>query len=256
MRSRTHTFALMLALISTLAVGLSGCGLLNAIGGSNTNYFPTNLARATPVAHTFQGCSASGQGGDPALNVLLNRTDDNPPDGYRQTDIATVIGLPTTPQVQNKPRSSWTADEASRVAKYEGVAVRTTGWVVASRHLGPDAANCDSTINRDWALWIGTGAGDAMSTTLVVLLTPQVLAQRPGWTAFSLRRIVGQVVRISGYMTYDQSPSPVVSANSATTWVIAPVIHLDVYYQNQWLNLDLIPFGPRTSGTPQASSTP
>lgn len=254
MRFRSATA--LFALIVTLIVSLAGCGALSAIGGSNTNFFPPNLARATPLAKPYQGCPATGQGGDSALNALLNRTDDAPPGGYRQTDISTVMTIPTTPQAENKPRSAWTADEAKRVGLYEGAAVRTTGWVVAARQLGPDPANCGSAANRDWALWIGTGAGDAMNTTLIVILTPQVMAQRPGWTDYSLKRIVGQVVRVSGYMLYDQEPSPVVGANRATTWVIGPVTHLETYYQNQWINLDLIPFGPRVSGTPQPSVTP
>jgi hypothetical protein len=255
MRQRFFVPVIMLALSSTLIVTLSGCGVLNAIGGSNTNYFPPNLPRSTPVATTFQNCPPQGQGGDPALNTLLNRTDDSPPNGYRQTDIATVMAVPTTPQAENKPRSAWTKDEASRIGLYEGAAVRTTGWVVAVRHLGPDPANCDSSVDRDWALWIGTGAGDAISTTLVVLVTPRVAAARPGWTTYTMRRIVGQVVRVSGYMLYYQEPSPVVGTNRATTWVIGPVMHLESYYQKQWINLDLIPFGSRVSGTPQSGTS-
>lgn len=245
-----------MALFSMLVVSLSGCGLLTTIGGANTNYFPPNLARATPVAKAYQGCPAQGQGGDPALNTLLNRTDDAPPGGYRQTDISTVMTIPTTPQAENKPRDQWTADESRRIGLYEGAAVRTTGWVVATRQLGPDAANCDSASNREWALWIGTGAGDAINTALVVIVTPQMAAQRPGWTDYTMRRIVGQVVRVSGYVVYDSEPSPVIGANRATTWVIGPVTHLEAYYQNQWINLDLVPFGPRTSGTPPPSGTP
>lgn len=256
MRIRFMPPVVMLALISTLAVTLSGCGLLNTIGGSNTNYFPPNLARATPVAKTFQNCPPEGQGGDPALNTLLNRSDDSPPNGYRQTDISSVITIPTTPQVGDKPRSEWTKDEASRIGLYEGAAIRTTGWVVAAHHLGPDAANCNSSQNRDWALWISTGAGDAVNTALVVLVTPQMVSNRLGWTDFTMNRIIGQIVRVSGYMLYYSEPSPLVGANRATPWAIAPVMHLETYYQNQWINLDLVTFGPRTSGTPQATATP
>ncbi|MGH2503857.1 MAG: hypothetical protein ACRDID_15205, partial [Ktedonobacterales bacterium] len=96
MRTRLMPFLILLALGSTLAVTISGCGLLNAIGGSNTDYFPPNLARSTPIARSFQNCPPVGQGGDPALNTLLNRSDDAPPGGYRQTDIATVMTIPTT----------------------------------------------------------------------------------------------------------------------------------------------------------------
>jgi hypothetical protein len=253
---RLHSAVPLIALFSTLAVALCGCDALSTIGGSNTNYLPPNLARATPVVKPYQGCPPAGQGGDPALNTLLNRSDDAPPGGYRQTDITSVITIPTTPQAQNKPRSAWSADETKRIGLYEGVAVRTTGWVVAARRLGADPANCDSEANHDWALWIGAGAGDALSTTLVVILTPQMIAQRPGWTDYSLRRIVGQVVRVSGYLLYDQEPSPPVGANRATAWVIGPVTHLEAYYQNEWINLDLVPFGPRVSGTPQPDATP
>ncbi len=251
MRTRFLAPLILLALGSTLTVTLSGCGVLNTIGGSNTNYLPPDMARATPIAQAFQNCPPQGQGGDPAMNTLLNRTDDAPPGGYRQTDIATVMATPTTPQAENKPRSAWTADEAKRIGLYEGAAIRTTGWIVASRRLGPDPANCDSATNRDWALWVGTSAGDAINTTLVVLITPQMIAQRPGWTDYTMRRIVGQIVRVSGYLLYYQEPSPLVGPNRSTTWAIAPVMHLEAYYQNQWINLDLLPFGPRVSGTPQ-----
>lgn len=255
MRLRISALVARTTLYPTLVVTLAGCGVLNQIGGSNTNYFPPNLPRSTPIAATFQSCPAEGQGGDPALNTLLNRTDDSPPNGYRQTDIASVTTVPTTPQTEDKPRNAWTADEASRVALYEGAAVKTTGWVVASHELGPDPANCGSSTNRDWALWISSGAGDALSTALVALVTPRVRAERPGWTDYSMRRIVGQVVRVSGYMVYYQEPSPLVGANRATTWAIGPATHLEVYYQGKWINLDLIPFGPRSSGTPQAGAS-
>jgi hypothetical protein len=82
-----------------------------------------------------------------------------------------------------------------------------------------------------------------------------MIAQRPGWTDYTMRRIVGQVVRVSGYMLYYQEPSPLVGTNRVTPWAIAPVMHLETYYQSQWINLDLIPFGSRTSGTPQPGAT-
>lgn len=249
------SFAIICALIATVAVTLSGCGIVSAIGGANTDYLPPNLPKATPVAKTFQNCPPTGNGGDPALNTLLNRTDDNPPDGYRVTDIATVMATPTTPQVGTEPRSQWTTAYAHRIGQYEGAAIRTTGWVVAARHLGPDAADCGSNANRDWALWIGESAGDAVSTTLVVLVTPPVASDRPGWTPYTFNRLIGQIVRISGYMLYYSEPSPAIGNVRATTWVIGPVLHLETYYQNQWINLDLFPFGPGVSGTPQ-SATP
>jgi hypothetical protein len=249
------SLGIVCALGATLAATLSGCGVVTAIGGSNTDYLPPNLPRATPVAKTFQNCPATGVGGDPALNTLLNRTDDSPPNGYRVTDIATVMATPTTPQVGTEPRSQWTQAQAGRIGQYEGEAIRITGWVVAARHLGPDAANCDSSANRDWALWIGEGAGDDITTTFVVIITPPVAAKRPGWTPYTFNRILGQVVRISGYMLYYSEPSPVVGSNRATTWILGPVLHMETYYQNQWINLDLIPFGPGVSGTPP-STTP
>lgn len=244
------------SLAALLAVALSGCGALNAIGGANTDYFPPNLARATPVATTYAGCPPQGQGGDPALNTLVNREGTDPPQGYRITDISTVMTIPTTPQVEGKPRSQWSAADAARVATYEGVAVRTTGWVVAAREGGPDPANCNSNANRNWYLWIGTGAADDIRTTMVVVLTPQMRASRPGWTDYTMRRLVGQVVRVSGYLLYDQMPEPFVAANRATPWEIRPVTHLEAYYKNQWLNLDILPFGPRVTGSPAAGTTP
>lgn len=251
-----HRFALVprslvvISLCSMLAVAVSGCGVINSIGGSNTNYFPANLPRSTPSAQAFQGCPPQGQGGDPALNTLENRQDDAPPNGYRQTDIATVMTIPTTPQVAGKDRSAWASADTKRVALYEGSAVRTTGWVVAARKGGPTAANCNSDANRDWYLWIGTGAGDNPHTALVVVVTPSIQHDRPGWTDYTMRRLVGQVVRVSGWLVYDQEPPPFVANDSATAWEIQPVMHLETLYLNKWINLDLLPFGARETGTP------
>lgn len=239
-----------MALCSLLAVALSGCGALQTIGGSNTSYLPPNLPRSTPSATTFQGCPPQGQGGDPALNTLVNRQDDTPSGGYRVTDLSTLLTVPSTPQVEGKDRSAWSSANAQRIALYEGAAIRTTGWVVAVRKGGPDAANCASDANRDWYLWIGTGAGDDPHTTLVVVVTPRIRQERPGWTDYTMRRLVGQVVRVSGWLVYDQEPVPFIANDRATAWELRPVMHLETLYQNQWLNLDLLPFGSRASGTP------
>ena len=243
-----------MSLLSLLALALSGCGALQAVGATNTMYLPTNLARSTPSAQPFDGCPPQGQGGDPALNTLLNRQDDAPAGGYRQTDLTVLMNIPTTPQVEGVNRSAWSSANAKRVATYEGSPIRTTGWVVAARKAGPTPANCGSNTNRTWYLWIGTSAGDALSTTMVVEVTPPVKNVRPGWTDYSMRRLVGQVVRVSGWLVYDQEAPSFVSANRSTTWEIAPVMHLEAYYQNQWLNLDLLPFGARVAGTPTTAT--
>ncbi len=243
----------VVSLFSALAVALTGCNALQSIGNTNTDYFPTNLPHPTPGAQTFQNCPPQGQGGDPALNTLYNRQDDTPPGGYRVTDISTLMTLPTTPQVEGKDRSTWPSTDAKRVALYEGSAVRMTGWVVATHKGGPTAANCGSDANRDWYLWIGTGAGDAPQTTMVVVVTPRMQASRPGWTDYTMRRLVGQVVRVSGWLVYDQEPPAFVVNDRATSWEIQPVMHLETLYQNQWINLDLLPFGSKVSGTPNTS---
>lgn len=244
----------VVSLCSMLAVAVSGCGVINSIGGANTNYFPPNLPRSTPSATTFEGCPPQGQGGDPALNALENRQDDAPTGGYRVTDLTQVMTIPTTPSVQGKDRSTWPSADAKRVALYEGSAVRTTGWVVAVRKGGPTAANCNSDVNRDWYLWIATGGGDDPRTAMVVTVTPRIRAERPGWTDYTMRRLVGQVVRVSGWLVYDQEPPPFVANNSVGPWEIQPVMHLETLYLNQWINLDLLPFGSRTTGTPVATA--
>jgi len=243
-----------LSLFSVVAVAISGCGAINAIGGANTNYFPTNLAHPTPTVTTFHGCPPQGQGGDPALNTLENRQDDVSTSDFRVTDLTQVETVPSTPQVEGKNRSTWSSADAKRIALYEGSAIRTTGWVVAVRQGGPTPANCDSNSDRDWYLWISTGAGDVPQTALVAVVTPRVRAMRPGWTDFTMRRLVGQVVRVSGWMVYDQEPPSFLINDRASPWELQPIMHLETLYQNKWINLDLTPFGSRISGTPAAST--
>ena len=244
----------MMSLFALVAVAISGCGALNAIGGANTNYFPPNLPRSTPTVTTFHGCPPQGQGGDPALNTLENRQDDAPSGGYRVTDLTQVSTVPSTPQVEGKDRSAWSSADAKRVATYEGSAIRTTGWVVAVRNGGPTPANCNSSTDRDWYLWIATGGGDVPQTAMVAVVTPRVRAERPGWTDFTLRRLVGQVVRVSGWMVYDQEPPSFLINDRVSPWEIQPVMHLETLYNNSWINLDLVPFGSRNTGTPAATT--
>jgi hypothetical protein len=88
---------------------------------------------------------------------------------------------------------------------------------------------------------------------MVVVITPRVRALRPGWTDYTMRRLVGQVVSVSGWLVYDQEPPAFVANDRATAWEIQPVMHMQTLYQSSWINLDLVPFGSRTSGTPEAS---
>ncbi len=70
--------------------------------------------------------------------------------------------------------------------KYEGIAVRTTGYIVDVTHEGTESTNCHSIDYRDYHVWLAANRGIPKSKAMVVEVTPRVHDQRPGWTRSAL----------------------------------------------------------------------
>lgn len=209
----------------------------------NPNAFPTNAPRPKPVTGTFHGCPAQGSSGDPQLNTLENRVDDDPgPDGYNPITLDTLTTLPNPDNEQGKLRGTWLKPDAQSVAKYEGVAVQTSGYVVAIHYIGPEPVNCNSTTYANYHLWISDNASDPPVLGMVVVLTPRIAVNRPGWTEQSIKNLVGHFIRVSGWLMFNNQPAPQLNEERATLWEVHPVMHLDVDVQSKWVSVDQTPF--------------
>jgi len=209
--------------------------------GANTDTFPTGAAHPPPVTTTYKNCPPQGAGGDPSLSTRENRVDDVSASAYNPVSLDTLIGLPYPGQVSNRLRSAWPSSSAKQVAQDEGVAIQTAGYVVAIRYVGPEPVNCNSTSNANYYLWISDNASDPPELGMVVVLTPRILAQRPGWTEKTIRSLAGQYIRVSGWLLFDNQPSSQLGLSRATYWELHPVLHLDIDEQSQWHNFDKKP---------------
>src|SRR5262249_33673387 len=150
-------------LIATLLVAACGGGSITGIAAG----FPANPAHPAPQEVTFHECPPQGDGGDTALNLGKNRVDDGNNGQYYDVSLQTLLALPWPQSVEKHPRDSWSSDDAAAVAKYEGVAVRTTGYVLKVVHEGTESTNCHATDYRDYHMWLAVNAGDDRTKAMV-----------------------------------------------------------------------------------------
>ncbi len=223
-------------------VFLIGVLCLFSACGVNTDEFPTSAARPKPVTATFHGCPPQGSGGDPQLNALENRVDDPGTSGYNPVALDTLTTIPNPINEQGKPRGAWTKADTQLVAQYEGVAVQTTGYVVEERYIGAESVNCNSTTYANYHLWISDNASDPPVLGMVVVVTPRIMVNRPGWTVKSIQDLVGHYIRVSGWMVFNNEPDPRLNVDRATLWELHPALHLAVDVKSQWVSIDQKPF--------------
>jgi len=234
---RVRRFSVSLALL--VVVVLAACG-----GGtsgqqtSTSNGFPTSAAHPTPVVRTFQGCPPTGDGGDGQLNTRKNRIDDGEGGTYHDVTLSTLLGLTWPQGIEKRQRANWSSADRAAVAQDEGVAVRTTGYILDLRHEGTESPNCHAVDSRDFHVWLAVNPGDAKSHAMVIEVTPRVRAIRAGWTDSALSALRGKQVRISGWLMMDQEHPEQVNQTRATLWEIHPIIHIEVRQNGQWTSID------------------
>ena len=100
------------------------------------NRFPGGDAHPTPQEITFQGCPPGGDGGDMALNTLKNRIDNGENGAFHDVPLDTLITLSYPQDIGRTQRKNWSQSDVTAVKQYEGIAVRTTGYIVGVTHEG------------------------------------------------------------------------------------------------------------------------
>src|SRR5204863_8648084 len=96
-------------------------------------------------AEEWEGCAVAGDGGDPALNRLKNRTDSSKT--YYATSAADMIALPK-PVAKKTMRAKWDAAAKRVQRRYEGIPVQVEGFLAVQgkihgvREEGPESPNC------------------------------------------------------------------------------------------------------------------
>ena len=186
-------------------------------------------------------CGPTGDGEDTKTNTRKNRTD--VPTSYHDVDWDAIASLdyPVAP----KSRTKWKANQLAQIAPYEGVAIRTVGFLAVIRPQtggSGESTNCHFTKadEVDWHMALVQSAGDKERTSVVIETTPRVRQSHPNWSPQALADWVtsDQPVRISGWLMLDPEHRNHLDKYRSTLWEIHPITKIEVRKENQWVDLD------------------
>lgn len=199
------------------------------------------LPKPEPKARTWRGCPPEGDGGDPAMNRLKNRSDI--PDQYYAVSFDTLLNLPWPAETERRDRDRWSEEEIAAIAQYEGAPIVVEGYFYGGKESGPETPNCHGTDNDyvDWHVWITAGAGEDRTRAIVIEPTPRVrVPKHPNWTVAQIKQIAkAQLpVRISGWLFYDPEHPDQIGQTRGTIWEIHPVTDMEVLDNGAWVSLD------------------
>jgi len=238
--NHSRLFVLLIALVLLL----SACSVNISPGGSSTSSTATPGAsnvqahgNTAPDSGTFDGCPARGDGGDPQLNLLKNRTDTAT---WSPISFSEMISWTWPHSVEKHDMASWSQSDANAVAQHNGTPVSLTGYVALARREGPESPNCHLQVDRDFHIWIVDHSTTDRSHSIITEATPRVRAHHSGWAIdnfFKISRNKLQV-RMSGWSMLDQEHPEQLNQTRGTLWEIHPIMQIEVQQNGSWVPLD------------------
>jgi hypothetical protein len=192
----------------------------------------------TPVVGTWRGCGPEGNGGDPQLNRLKNRTDEGE---YQPVTLQQLLALKWPRGIERRDHDRWAREDAAEVARYEGAPAAVEAYLYGAKLMGPESCNCDlkDPEARDFHLWITESAGMGRENSMVVEMAPRVRDGKPGWTVANLNQIAqdGRRVRVSGWLMLDPEHPEQLGNTRGTLWEIHPIMRLEYEENGRWIDL-------------------
>jgi len=234
----------LLLLLIALVLLLSACSVNISPGGNSTSPTATTgtsnvqaHGNTAPDSGTFDGCPARGDGGDPQLNLLKNRTDTAT---WSPISFSEMISWTWPHSVEKHDMASWSQSDANAVAQHNGTPVSLTGYVALARREGPESPNCHLQVDRDFHIWIVDHSTTDRSHSIITEATPRVRAHHSGWAIdnfFKISRNKLQV-RMSGWSMLDQEHPEQLNQTRGTLWEIHPIMQIEVQQNGSWVPLD------------------
>jgi len=202
-----------------------------------------------PVAKKFtlngETCGPTGSGDtrDKGTNIRKNRIDI--PDEYHPVTWQAIAEIPFPRPAPNN-RDKFSAEMLAPIAKLEGAAVQTVGYMVAIKpqKSSSESCNCgwkgeDAT---DWHIALVEHPGDGEATSIVLEPTPRIKIKRPKWTKKNLEPWLNSdlPVRVSGWLLFDPSHANHLAKFRSTLWEIHPITKIEVWVveDEKWVELD------------------
>jgi hypothetical protein len=220
---------------------------LGLTGATVANTISPDWDKPTPKQSTFNGpdgpCPWNGDDSDPDTFVRKNRSDSpaSPHDVSWQAihDLEYPVAKPL--------RKNWTPEQLADIAKFEGIPVRTIGYLVAAKPQNRghgEGTNCHfhAATDTDTHLALVGSAGDAEKNSVVIEFTPRFLKAHPNWTALKLKHWVDadQPVRITGWLMLDPDHRNHLNKFRATLWEIHPITKIEVSKDGAWVDFDTV----------------
>lgn len=203
-----------------------------------------------PVTVAYEGaegtCPPAGQGGDTPTNLLKNRSDALPEVHDVLWSAIAKLAYPAGPA----QRSKWTKEQLAQIQPYEGIAIRTVGYLAHKAKVedGGTGESCNCKFleadDVDWHMYLANSPTvSSLANAVIVETTPRIRKERK-WDFSVLERYVGKgPVRISGFLMLDPEHRSQVGTARETVWEIHPVMKIEVCdtpscTEGQWKDLD------------------
>ncbi len=200
---------------------------------------PDMAVKPKPVSLPFHDCPPEGDGGDPILNRLKNRSDEG---SYVPVAHEAILKLPWPKRIERRDRDNWSAADARQVARYEGIPISVEGYLAGAKEEGPESPNCHGEDHefRDYHIWLVSQPTTDRKKSIVVEVTPRLLEKHPGWNIKRLRAMVksGEHVRISGWLMLDPEHPDQVGKTRGTIWEIHPIMRIESERGGAWRPID------------------
>lgn len=201
--------------------------------------FPEIGVKPRPIAKPFNGCPPEGDGGDPALNLLKNRSDEG---NYIPVTYESIVNLKWPEGVENRKRSRWTKADTEYIKRFEGTPVLLECYIQSAKLMGPESCNCHGAESemRDFHVWLVKNSGDKKANSIVSEVSPSIRVSHKQWTTKALNYLAkkGYKVRISGWMLMDPEHPEQIGRTRATIWEIHPIMRIEVNTGDNWVDLD------------------
>jgi hypothetical protein len=194
-------------------------------------------AAVAPQPGDFQGCPEPGQGGDPGLNRLKNRSAEvQTPEPMT---VAQINTLPLPLETLRGKRATWPARTVAEVSALEGKGVTVESFLIAVKQQGPETTNCKRQELRDYHLWIVDAQAHTRAQSVVAEVTPRWLAANHGWRLRFLKRLADQraKVRLTGWLMLDPEHPDQIGKTRGGLWEIHPVTKIEVFSGGRWREL-------------------
>ncbi|MDP9337729.1 MAG: SH3 domain-containing protein [Acidobacteriota bacterium] len=217
-----------------------------AAGAPPASTISESWNKPAPNKTTFTGpggnCPWNGNKLDPDTFIRKNRTDLPAESDVHDVDWSAIHDLPFP--IDTKLRAKWTPAHLQEIARVEGVALRTTGYLVAIKpqNGNKEGTNCRFSLasETDTHMALVGEVGGAEKDSVVIEYTPRFLKSHPHWnsTVLSKYRNNDIPVRVTGWLMLDPDHRNHLNKYRFTLWEIHPITKIEIFQNNSWQDLD------------------